>query len=156
MIEGCTQVVFVQLLSHVWLFATPRTVACQASLSFTISCSLLKLMPIESVMPFNHLILFCPLLLLPSIFPSIRVFSNKLALCIRLPKLQFQHQSFRWIFRGDFWFDLVVQRTVKSLSQHHSSDFSILKTSRRSRLHFGIWLHRSHFSHDFKYLEINF
>ena len=78
-------VVFVQLLSHVQLFATPWTTAPQASLSFTISWSLLKLMSIESMMPSNHLILGCPFLLLPSIFPSIRVFYNELALCIRWP-----------------------------------------------------------------------
>ena len=76
----------VQLLSRVWLFATPWTAACQASLSITNSWSLLKLMSIESVMPSNHLILCCPLLLLPSIFPSIRVFSNESALHIRWPK----------------------------------------------------------------------
>ena len=79
-------VVIVQLLSCVWLFATPWTAARQASLSFTISRSLLKLMSIELVMLFNHLILCCPLLLLPSIFPSIRVFSNELILSIRWPK----------------------------------------------------------------------
>ena len=73
------------LLSCVWLFATPWTAACQASLSFTIFWSLLKLMSIELVMPSNHLILCCLLLLLPSIFPSIRVFSSKLALCISWP-----------------------------------------------------------------------
>ena len=78
--------VVVQLLSHVWLFATPLTAAHQASLSFTISQSLLKLMFIESVMPSNHLTLCHPLLLLPSIFPSIRVFSNGSVLCIRWPK----------------------------------------------------------------------
>ena len=78
--------VVVQWLSHVRLFATPCTVVCQASLSFTIYQSLLKLMSIESMMPSNHLILCCPLLLLPSIFPSIRVFSNESALCIRWPK----------------------------------------------------------------------
>ena len=78
--------VVVQSLSHVWLFASPWTVACQASLSFTVSQSLLKLMSIESVMPSNHLILCCPLLLLPSIFPIINVFCNELALCIRWPK----------------------------------------------------------------------
>ena len=72
--------VVVQLLSHAQLFATPWTAACQVSLSFTISWSFLKLMSIESVMPSNHLILCCPLLLLPSIFPSIRVFSNELVL----------------------------------------------------------------------------
>ena len=76
----------VQLLSHVWLFVTPWTAAHQASLSITNFQSLLKLMSIESVMPSNHLILCCPLLLLTSVFPSIRVFSNKLVLCIRWPK----------------------------------------------------------------------
>ena len=76
----------VQLLGHVWLFATPWTTASQASLSFIISQSLLKLMSVESLMPSNHLILRCPLLLLISIFPSIMVFSNKLALRTRWPK----------------------------------------------------------------------
>ena len=76
----------VQLLSHVPLFATPKTAACQASLSITNSWSLLKLMSIESVMPSNHLILCCPLLLLPSVFPNITVFSNGSVLCIRWPK----------------------------------------------------------------------
>ena len=78
--------IVVQLLSHVQLLATPWTTVHQASLSFTISQSLFKLMSIESVMPFNHLILCRPLLLLPSIFPSIRVFPNELVLCIRWPK----------------------------------------------------------------------
>ena len=73
-------------VSHVQLFVTPWTAACQASLSFTISQSLLKLMSIESMMPSNHLILCCPLLLLPSVFPSIRIFSNELALHIRWAK----------------------------------------------------------------------
>ena len=81
-IHGC----LVHLLSHVQLFVTSWTTACQASLSFTISQSLLKLMSIESVMPSNHLILCCPLLLLPSIFPSIRVFSNWSVLHIKWPK----------------------------------------------------------------------
>ena len=76
----------VQLLSRVWLFTTPWTAARQASLSITNSQSLLKLMPIESVMPSNHLIFCRPLLRPPSIFPSIRVFSNESALCIRWPK----------------------------------------------------------------------
>ena len=76
----------VQLLSHVWLYMTPWTVALQASLSITNSWSLLKLMSIELVIPSNHFILCYPLLLLPSIFPSIRVFSNESALCIRWPK----------------------------------------------------------------------
>ena len=79
-------VVFIQLFSHVWLFLTPWTAAHQASLFFAISRSLLKLMSIESVMPSNHLILCRPLVLLPSIFPSIRVFSNESVLRIRWPK----------------------------------------------------------------------
>ena len=79
-------VIVVQSLSHVLLFATPWTVACQASLSFTISQSLLKLISIESVMPPNHVILYHPLLPLPSVFPSIRVFSYVPTLCIRWPK----------------------------------------------------------------------
>ena len=79
--------------------ATSRTAACQAFLSFTISRSLLKLMCIESMMPSNHLILCRPLLLLPSVFSSIRVFSNESVLCIRWPKYWFQHQSFQTIFR---------------------------------------------------------
>ena len=83
-----TKSVVVQSLSRVWLFATAYTVACQASLSITISRSLLKLMSIESVMPFSHLTLCCPLLLLPSSLPSIRVFSNELALSMRWPKDQ--------------------------------------------------------------------
>ena len=76
----------VQLLSHVWLFATPRTAACQASLSITSSWSLLKLMSMELVVPSNHLILCRPLLLVPSIFPSMRVFSTESTLHIRWPK----------------------------------------------------------------------
>ena len=77
----------VQLFSQVWLFATPWTVACHASLSITNSWSLLKLMSIESVMPSSHLILCCPLLLLPSVFPNIRVFSNESVFSIRWPKI---------------------------------------------------------------------
>ena len=78
--------VVVQLLTCIWFFVTPWTAACQASLSFTISWSLLKLMSTKAVMPSNHLIFCGPLLLLPSIFPSIRVFSSESALCIRWPK----------------------------------------------------------------------
>ena len=124
----------VQSLSHVRLFATPWTAAHQASLSITNSQSLLKLMSNESVMPSNHLILCCPLLLLPSIFPSIRVFSNESALRIRWPK----YWSFSFSispsnqhpglisFRMD-WLDLLaVQETLKHLLQHHSSKASIL------------------------------
>ena len=117
--------------------ATPWTAACQASLSITSSRSSLKLMPIESVMPSSHLILCRPLLLLPSIFPSIRVFSNESALCIRWPK----YWSFSFnispssehaglvSFRMD-WLDLLaVQGTLESLLQHHSSKASVLRRS---------------------------
>ena len=126
----------VQSLSRVWLFATPWTAARQASLSITNSRSLPKPMSIESVMPSNHLILCCPLLLLPSIFPSIRVFSNESALHIRWPK----YKSFSFnispsnenpglIFRMD-WLDLLaVQGILKSLLQNHSSKASILQLS---------------------------
>ena len=124
----------VQLLSHVRLFATPWTAACQASLSITSSWNLLKLMSIELVMPSNHLILCCPLLLLPSIFPSIRVFSNESALPIRWPKdwsfsfniIPSNEHSGLISFRMD-WLDLLaVQGTLKSLLQHHNSKASIL------------------------------
>ena len=95
----CTSLVVVQLLSHVRLFVTPWTAAGQDSLSFTISRSLLRLMSMDSEMPSNHLILCHPLLLLPEIFPSTRVFSNEWALCIRQSKywsfIQLQHQSFQ-------------------------------------------------------------
>ena len=94
----------VQSLSCIWLSAAPWTAACQASLSFTISWSLLTFMSIESVMLSNHLILCHPLHILPSIFSGIRVFSNELALYIRWPKLQFQltHQSYQWKSRTYF------------------------------------------------------
>ena len=127
----------VQSLSRVWLFATPWTAAWQASLSITSSWTLLKLMPIESVMPSNHPILCRPLLLLPSIFPSIRVFSNESVLCIRWPKdwsfsfsISPSNEYSRLIsFRMD-WLDLLaVQGTLKSLLQHHSSKASILLRS---------------------------
>ena len=125
----------VQLLSHVWLFETQRTTACQASLSITNSQSLLKLMPIELVMPSSHLILCRPHLLPPSMFPSITVFSNESALRIRWQVLEFQlqHQSVRHpgliSFRMD-WLDLLaVQGTLKSLLQHHSSKASVLRPS---------------------------
>ena len=88
-------VVTVHSLSSVQLIATSRTAACQSSLSFTISWSLLKFMSIELVMPSNHLVLCHPLLLLPSIFPNIRVFSKELALCIKVQELQLHHQSFQ-------------------------------------------------------------
>ena len=93
----------VQSLSHAWLFATPWTAACQVSLSITNSKSLLKLMSIESVMPSNHLILSHPLFLLPSVFPSIRVFSNELVSLHQVAKiLEFQLQPFQLIFRTVF------------------------------------------------------
>ena len=127
----------VQLLSHVQLFETPGTTARQASLSITNSQSSPKPMSVESVMPSNHLILCHPLLLLPSIFPSIRVFSNESALCIRWPKY--------WSFIFNIspsngysglisfrmaWLDLLaVQGTLKSLLQHHTSKASILRCS---------------------------
>ena len=127
----------VQSLSHVQLSVTPWTAALQSSLSITNTQSLLKLMSIELVMPSNHLILCRPLLLLPSIFPSIRVFSNKSALHIRWPK----YWSFSFSispsnehpglisFRMD-WLDLLaVQGTLKSLLQYRSSKASILQCS---------------------------
>ena len=127
----------VQLLSHVQLFATPWTKARQASLSITNARSPPKPMSIESVMPSNCLILCCHLLLLPSIFPSITVFSNKSALCIMWPK----YWSFSFnispsnehpgliSFRMDLLDLLSVQGTLKSLIQHHSSKTSILQCS---------------------------
>ena len=118
----------VQLLSRVQSFVTPWIATRQASLSFSISWSLLKLMSIESVILSNHLILCHPLLFLPSIFPSIRVFSSELALSIRWPK--YWSFSFSLIsFRMD-WFDyLAVQETLKSLLQHHNSKASIFRCS---------------------------
>ena len=123
-----TWYIVVQSLSHVWLFVTPWTAAHQASLFFTISQSLLKLISIKSVMPSNHLILCHPFLLLPSIFPSIRVFSSESALQIRWPKywsfsfdINPSNESSGSIsFRIDWWDLLVVQRALKSLLQHHS------------------------------------
>ena len=123
-----------QSLSCVRLFATPWTAARQASQSITNSQSLLKFMSIELVMPSDHLILCCPLLLPPSIFPSIRVLSNESVLCIRWPK----YCSFSFSsspsneysglisFRMDWLDHLAVQETLKSLLQHHSSKASIL------------------------------
>ena len=127
----------VQSLSRVRLFATPWTTARQASLSITNSWSPPKPMSIESVMPSNQIILYRPLLLLPSIFPSTRVFSNESALCIRWPK----YWSFNFnispsnehpgliSFKMD-WLDLLaVQGTLRSLLQHHSSKATILRHS---------------------------
>ena len=126
----------VQSCSCVWLFATPWTAARQASLFITNSQSLLKRISIELVMASNHLILCHPLLLLPSVFPIIRVFSSESVLLIRWPK----YWSFSFSicpsneysglisFRID-WFDLAVQGTLKSPLQHHSSKASILQCS---------------------------
>ena len=127
----------VQLLSHLWLFATPWIVAHQAFLSFLISWSFLKLMSIESVMPSSHLILYHPLLLLLSVFSSIRVFPIELIRCIRWPN----YWSFSFnispsneysgltSFRID-WFDLpAVQETLESFLQHHNLKASILRHS---------------------------
>ena len=127
----------VQSLSCIQLFATPLTAARQASLSITNYWSLLKLMSTESMMLSNHLILCCPLLLLPSIFPSIKVFSNDSVLHNRSPK----YWSFSFnispsneysgpiSFRMDWLDHLAVQGTLKSLLQHHSSKASILRCS---------------------------
>ena len=133
-----SEIVVVQLLTHVWLFETPRPGNKPGSALYsTISRSLLKFMPFESVILLNYLILFCPLLLSPSIFPSIRVFSRELALCIRWPK----YWSFNFSislsneylgltsFRID-WFDLLaVQGTLESFLQHRNSKASILHHS---------------------------
>ena len=127
----------VQSLSRVQLFLTPWTATCQTSLTITNFQSSLKLMSMESVMPSNHLIFSRPLLLLPSIFPSIRIFSNESVFLIRWPKYwsfsfsisPFNEYSGLISFRMD-WLDLLaVQRTLKSLLQHHSSKASILQCS---------------------------
>ena len=125
--------VVVQSPSHVWHFTTSRSAACQASLSFTTSQSLLKLVSIESVMSANHLILCRPLLLPPSVFPSIRVFSKESSLRVRWPK--YWCFSFRFSPSNDYsglislridWLDpLSVQGTLKSLLQHHNLKASI-------------------------------
>ena len=129
--------VFIQSLGPVQLFVTPQTAACQAYLSFTVSWSLLKLKFIESMMPSNHLILYHSFLLLPSIFPSISVFSNESTLCIRWPKYwsfslsnQFSNEYSGLIsFRID-WFDLLaIQGTLKRLLQPHNFKASILQCS---------------------------
>ena len=138
----------IKSLSHIRFFVIPWTAACQASLSITNSQSLLKFISIESVMPSNHLMLCCPLLLLPSVFPSIRVFSSESVLHIRWPK--YWSFSFNIIpsneysglisFRMD-WLDLLaVQGTLKSLLQHHSSKASSLQHSAFFNSHIHTWL----------------
>ena len=137
LMELLSEVVVVQLLRCVWPFATPRNATCQAFLSFTVSQSFLRLMFTESVIPTNHLILCHPLLLPPSIFLNIRVFSNELALRIRWPKF--------WSFSSSIspsneysglisfrinWFDLLaVQEILQSLLQHHNLKASVLQWS---------------------------
>ena len=139
-----------QSLSCVQLFATPWTAACQASLSITNCQSLPKPKHIESMMPANHLILCCPLLLLPSIFPSIRVFSNKSSLRIRWPKywsfsinISPSNEHPGLISFSIQWLDLLaVQGTLKSLLQHHSSKHQLFCTQLflYSNSHIHTWL----------------
>ena len=134
---GGKVIVLVQLPSLVWLFGTPWTAAHQASLSFTISQSLLKLMSIELVMPSAHLILCLPPYPPASIFPSIRVFSSELALHIRWLKywsfsfsISPSNENSGLIFFRIHWFDLLAfQGTLKSVLKHHSSKVSILQCS---------------------------
>ena len=142
---GQFQFSWVKLFISVPLFAIPWTAACQASLSITSSWSLLKLMPIKSVMPSNHLILSHPPLPPPSSFPSIRVFSNESVLCIRwqsfsiIPSSEYSELV---SFRID-WFDLLaVQGILKSLLQHHNLNISILQYAifLRSNSHIHTWL----------------
>ena len=142
------QINSVQSLSHVWLFVTPWTAACQASLSITNSQSLLKLMSIESVMSSNHLTLCRPLLLLPSILSSIRVFSNESTLCVRWPKYwsfsfspSNQHSrliSFRWtglIFLLSKWLSRVFFNTTVQKHQFFSTQLYLW-----SKSHIHTWL----------------
>ena len=130
-------IIFVHLLSCIWFFATSWTAACQAFLSFTNSWSLLKLLSIESMIPSNHLILCHPLLLLPSVFPSIKVFSSELALHVMWQKdwsfsfsISPSNEDSGLISFRIEWFDLLTfQVTLKSLFQHHSSKASFLQDS---------------------------
>ena len=162
MVFSFSSISSVQLLSHVWRFVTPWTAAHQASLSFTITWSLLRLMSIESMMPSNHLILCHSLLLLPSVFPSIRVFSNVLALHTRWPKCwsfsfsisPSNEYSGLISFRID-WFDLLaVQETLKSLLQHHNSKasnslvFSLFYSPPLTSIH-DLWK-----NHSFDYMDL--
>ena len=142
----CCSYVVVQLLNHVWLFATPWTAALQASLCFTISQSLLKLISIELVLPSNHLVLCCPFLFLPLIFPSIRVFSNESVFCIRWPKcwsLSFSispsnEYSELISFRIDWLHLLAVQGTL----QHYNLKALFFSTQPAlwSTCHIHTWL----------------
>ena len=155
-------VVVVQLPSHVWLFATPWTAAQQASLSLTISQSLPKFMSIVLVMPSSNLILWCPLLLLPSIFPSIRDSSNESAVCIRWPK----YWSFSFSINPSSeysglislkidWCDLLmVQGILRSLLQHHSLKASILWRSAFFMVQLSTTVHDHWEDHGLDYTDL--
>ena len=154
-------VVAVPSLSQVWLFATPGTVGCQVPLSSILSWSLLRFMSIELVMLSNHLILCYPLLLLPSVFPSIRVFSNELAphQVAKVLELQVQHQSFQWIFRVDFFYDWLVWSPCGPRDSQESSPQPHFKSINSSVLSFlyGSALTSVHDywkSHRFDYTEL--
>ena len=154
--------VVVQLLSHVQLFATPWTTTCQASPSFAIPWSLLKPMSIELIMPSNHLILCCIILLLPSIFPRIRVFSNESSLHIRWP--EYWSFSFSISPSNEYsglisfrlnWFDLLaVQGTPKSLLQYHSSKASVLQHSAFFMVQLSNPVHDYWKNYSFDYMDL--
>ena len=140
----------VQSLSHVWLFVTPWTVARQASLSITNSWSLLKLLSFESMMPSNHFILCLPLLLLPSIFPSIRIFSNESVLCIRWPKFRDSASASVLPKKLQDWFPIwltgLISLQSKGLSRVFSNtivqkhQFFCAQLSSWSNSHIHTWL----------------
>ena len=152
----------VQSLSHVWLFATPWITACQASLSITISQNLFTIMSTESVIPSNHLILSHPLLLLPWIFPSTRVFSNEWALHIRWPKFwcfSFSINEYWWIFRVDFLYDPLVWSPCSPRDSQESSPAPQFKSMNSSALSlpYGQTLRSAHDiykNHSFDYTEL--
>ena len=153
-----SQFVVVQSLHRVWLLA-PWTAAYQASLSFTISHSLLKLMSIDSVMPSNHLTLCLPLLLLPSFFPNIRVFSDDSVLHIRWPKLlelQLQHQSFQRIFTVDFPYSWSPCSPRDSQEPSLTSQFKSINSSALSLLYHPavISIHDYCKNHSFNYMDL--
>ena len=151
----------VQSLSHVRLFATPWTAAHQASLSITNSRSPPKPMSVESVRPSNHLILCCPFLLLPSIFPSIRVFSNESAFHIRWPKyrsfsisISLFNEYSGLISLRIACFEFTVQGTLKSLLQHHSSKASIFQPSAFLMVQLSQSIHDYWKNHSFDYTDL--
>ena len=143
--------VVVPLLNQVWFIVTPWTAARQASLSFTVSWSLCKLMSIESVMPSNHLILFCPLFFHPSIFPRSGSFPVKLALCTTWPKywsfcISPSNEYSELISCRTDWFDLLAVHGNLNSLQHHSSKTSVLRAqpSLWSNTHIWTWLWKNH------------